>query len=98
MPYTLVATAHFLSQAEALPQDVYLQLWKQILLLEQTPRHPSLRSHAIKHTASSSGGKVFEGYVNKQYRFTWEYGTRRLEIILHNVDNHDEYLRPLLDL
>jgi mRNA interferase RelE/StbE len=95
MPFTLVATAHFLSQAECLPGDVYLQLQKQILLLEQNPRHPSLRTHTVRNAIGSHGGKIFEGYVNKQYRFTWEYGKQRSEIILRNVDNHDECLsRP----
>jgi len=93
MPFTLIATAQFLSRAEALPQGVYLQLQKQVLLLEQNPRHPSLKTHVVKNAVGSLGGKIFEGYVNKQYRFTWEYGEGRQEIILGNVDNHDECLR-----
>lgn len=93
MPFTLIATARFLSQVEPLPQDVYLQLQKQILLLEQNPRHPSLRTHVVKNAIGSCGGKILEGYVNKQYRFTWEYGEGRSEIVLRNVDNHDECLR-----
>lgn len=93
MPFTLVPTAHFLSQAGELPNDVSLQLQKQILLLEQNPRHPSLRTHVVKNAIGSYEGKIFEGYVNKQYRFTWEYGKLRSEIILRNVDNHDECLR-----
>jgi hypothetical protein len=93
MPFTLAATAHFLSQAERVPNDVYLQLQKQILLLEQNPRHPSLKTHEVKNAVGSHGGKIFEGYVNKQYRFTWEYGKQRSEIVLRNVDNHDECLR-----
>ena len=93
MPFTLVSTDHFLSQVEYLPDDVYLQLQKQILLLEQNPRHPSLRTHEVKNVIGSYGGKISEGYVNKQYRFTWEYGKQSSEIILRNVDNHDECLR-----
>ena len=93
MPFSLIATARFLSQAEQLPDDVCLQLQKQILFLEQNPRHPSLRTHEVKNAIGNYGGKIFEGYVNKQYRFTWEYGKQRSEIILRNVDNHDECLR-----
>lgn len=93
MPFSLIATARFLSQAEELPDDVYFQLQKQILLLEQNPRHPSLRTHEVKNAIGNYGGKIFEGYVNKQYRFTWEYGKQRSEIILRNVDNHDECFR-----
>ena len=93
MPFTLTTTVRFLSQAEQLPEEVYLQLKKQIFLLEQNPRHPSLKTHEVKNAIGSHGGKIFEGYVNRQYRFTWEYGKKRSEIILRNVDNHDECLR-----
>ncbi len=93
MPFTLVPTDHFLSRAERLTEEVYQQLKKQILLLEQNPRHPSLKTHEVKNTIGSFGGKIFEAYINKQYRFTWEYGKQRSEIILRNVDNHDECLQ-----
>lgn len=93
MPFTLVATGHFLSQAARLPDEVAHQLQKQMLLLEQNPRHPSLRTHAVRHAVGSHGGKIFESYVNTHYRFTWEYGVQRSEMILRNVDNHDECLR-----
>ena len=93
MPFTLIATHHFLARTEKLSQNVYDQLQKQIELLEDNPRHPSLRTHVVKNAIGSMGGKVFEAYVNKQYRITWEYGKRRSEIILRNVDNHDECLK-----
>jgi mRNA-degrading endonuclease RelE of RelBE toxin-antitoxin system len=92
MPFTLAATARFLSQADHLPDDVYRQLQKQIRLLAQNPRHPSLKTHAVKNAIGSSGAKIFEGYVNMHYRFTWEYGKNPSEIVLRNVDNHDECL------
>ena len=92
MAFTLAATARFLSQAERLPADVSLQLQKQIRLLAQNPRHPSLKTHVVKSAVGSHGGKVFEGYVNMHHRFTWEYGSIPSEIILRNVDNHDECL------
>ncbi len=93
MPFTLSATDRFLFQAERLPEDVYQQLQKQILFLEQNPRHPSLRTHEVKNAVGSYGGKVFEAFVNTQYRFTWEYRKERSQIVLRNVDNHDECLK-----
>lgn len=93
MPFTLTATHRFLSQSERLPEAVCFQLKKQILFLEKNPRHPSLRTHEVKNASSSDGEKIFEGYVNKQYRFTWEYGRKPSEIILRNVDNHDDCLK-----
>lgn len=93
MPLRLAPTEHFLSQSEGLRSEGYLQLQKQIILLEQNPRHQSLRTHEVKNAIGSDGGKTFESYVNKKYRFTWEYGKEKGEIILRNVDNHDECLR-----
>ncbi len=93
MPFALVATARFLSQAERLPQDVLAQLQKQVRFLEQNPRHPSLHTHVVKNAVGSYGGKVFEAYVSTQYRLTWEYGSNQSEIILRNVDNHDDCLK-----
>lgn len=90
--YFLVATEHFLDQTEKLPEAVYNQLQKAIQLLENNPRHPSLRTHEVKHATGEFGGKIFEAYINKQYRFTWEYGLKRGEIVLRNADDHDECL------
>ena len=93
MPFALITTARFLSQAKRLPEGVYRQLKKQVLLLEQNPRHPSLKTHQFKNAIGNFGARIFEGYVNKQYRFTWQYGKKRPEIILRNVDNHDDCLK-----
>ncbi len=47
----------------------------------------------VKNAIGDCGGKVFEVYVNRQYRLTWEYGKEPSDIILRNVDNHDECLK-----
>lgn len=93
MAFALITTARFLSQAEQSPEEVYRQLKKQVLLLEKNPRHPSLKTHQVKNAIGNFEAKIFEGYVNKQYRFTWQYGEKRSEIILRNVDNHDDCLK-----
>ncbi len=61
--------------------------------LEENPRHPSLQTHQIKNAVGDFGGKVFEAYVNEKYRLSWEYGASRGEVVLRNVDNHDDCLK-----
>ena len=92
-PFKLIVTERFLNQATELPPGVYDQLQKALRLLEDNPRHPSLRTHEVKCASGDYGGKIFEGYVNLQYRFTWEYGAEKSAIIMRNVDNHDECLK-----
>jgi len=50
------------------------------------PRHPSLRVKKIKGTSS-----IFEARVDRDFRFTFEYGEDR-EIILRVVGPHDPTL------
>lgn len=94
-PFRLVTTERFEDQAARLPDDVFAQLETRLKFLEANPRHPSLKTHEIKNAAGDFGGKVFEAYVSAKYRLTWEYGPGKGEILLRNVDNHDECLeRP----
>ena len=90
--YKIVTTRRFQDQVLQLSKEVYQQLKLRVPLLETNPRHPSLRTHEVKHSTGDFGGKIFEAYVSKKYRMTWEYGPSRGEIILRNVDNHDECL------
>lgn len=91
--FTLITTEHFEEQAEKLPETVYKQLKTKCAYLAENPRHPSLQTHEVKGTAGNYGGKIFEAYVSEKYRLTWEYGSARGEIVLRNVDNHDECLK-----
>lgn len=91
--FTLVATRRFEDQAAELPEAVYRQLKAKLSLLATNQRHPSLQTHEVKNAVGDYGGKIFEAYVSEKYRLTWEYGASRSEIILRNVDNHDECLR-----
>ncbi|MBI3296572.1 MAG: hypothetical protein HYZ75_00295 [Elusimicrobia bacterium] len=56
------------------------------------PRHPSLRTHPVEGAVGDFGTKVFEAYVSEKYRLTWEYGPKKGDITLRNVDNHDDCL------
>ncbi|MBI2069668.1 MAG: hypothetical protein HYT79_03620 [Elusimicrobia bacterium] len=91
--FRLLTTGRFERQAIKLPAAIYQQLTRRLQLLETNPRHPSLQTHEVKHAAGDYAGKIFEAYINKQYRFTWEYGPGSGEITLRNTDNHDDCLK-----
>jgi len=55
--------------------------------LVSDPRHPSLRTKKIKGT-----GSIFEARVDRDIRFTFEYGGSH-EIILRVVGPHDPTLK-----
>lgn len=88
-------TTRFVEQASKLPDAVREQLGKRLEQLQADPRYPSLGTHAVEGAQGDFGDSVFELYVNRKYRATWEYGPGKGEITLRNVDNHDECLdRP----
>lgn len=72
----------FRSDYKQLFRHIQEQVDKAILLLEQNPRHPSLRVKKIKGTRN-----VWEGRVTLAYRltFNWEAGF----ITLRRVGTHD---------
>lgn len=86
-PLRLTLTERFRKSALELEPDVREKLKKQLDLLAADPRHPSLRVKKIKGT-----GSVFEARVDRDVRFTFEYGGRH-EIILRVVGPHDPTLK-----
>jgi mRNA interferase RelE/StbE len=86
-PLRLTLTERFRKSALELEPDVREKLKKQLGLLAADPRHPSLRVKKIKGT-----GSVFEARVDRDVRFTFEYGGRH-EIILRVVGPHDPTLK-----
>lgn len=86
-PLKLTLTERFRKSALELEPETREKLKKQIGLLAADPRHPSLRVKKIKGT-----GSVFEGWVDRDFRFTFEYGGRH-EIILRAVGPHDPTLK-----
>lgn len=81
----------FNHQAKKLPENVFKRLEKSLRFLASNPRHSSLQTHIVQGVKGGYGGPIFEAYVNKQYRLTFEYGPEN-QIVLRNVDNHDECL------
>jgi mRNA interferase RelE/StbE len=86
-PLRLTLTERFRKSALELEPDVREKLKKQLGLLAADPRHPSLRVKKIRGT-----GSVFEARVDRDVRFTFEYGGRH-EIILRVVGPHDPTLK-----
>jgi len=93
MPFDLELAQRFIKQLQKLPPGIKKMAKKVIYLLAVNPRHPSLQCHKVSGTKGDYGGDVFEAYVTMKYRMTWEYGPRKNEITLRNIDNHDECLR-----
>lgn len=70
-----------------LPREVLKKLDKALRFLSENPRHPSLQTRPVLGQPG-----VYEGRVDKSYRFTYE----RLPgdvFILRTVGKHDETLR-----
>ncbi len=86
-PLRLVLTERFRKSALELEPEIREKLKKQIGLLASAPRHPSLRVKKVKGT-----GSVFEARVDRDHRFTFEFGEARA-IILRVVGPHDPTLK-----
>ena len=69
-----------------LPEKIRRKVDKALLLLDADFRQPALRSHPIEGVSH-----IFEAFVDKQYRMTFERhgGT----FVMRNVENHDECLK-----
>jgi mRNA interferase RelE/StbE len=86
-PLKLILTERFRKSALELGPEIRAKLRKQIGLLASEHRHPSLRVKKIKGTSS-----IFEARLDRDFRFTFEFGEGR-EIILRVVGPHDPALK-----
>jgi mRNA interferase RelE/StbE len=86
-PLRLTLTERFRKSALELEPDARKKLKQQLELLAGDPRHPSLRVKKIKGT-----GSIFEARVDRDVRFTFEYGGKH-GIILRVVGPHDPTLK-----
>ena len=84
MPIEL--TARFVRQYLQLPGMIQRKIDKALISLDADFRRPGLRSHPV-----DSAPGVFEAYVDRKYRMTFE--RRGDTFTMRNVDNHDECLR-----
>lgn len=65
---------------------------KKLLILQQNPRHKSLRSHQVGKTPTGEG--IWSSSINMSYRFTWEYGPHKNELTLRHIGTHKIYRSP----
>lgn len=93
MTFRFFRTEHFIYAACNLPEEIDLKLEKCLKLLEENPKHPSLKTHKVKNARGDFGGDIFEAYIDKQYRLTWEYGNQKGMIVLRNCGNHNDCLQ-----
>ena len=74
-------TAFFLKDYRSLPPEIQKRIDKQIVLLIENPKHPSLRMKKLK------GTNKWELRITKGYRMTLGYAGDFLE--LRRVGTHD---------
>ncbi len=81
-----VITDHFKRAYQRLPVDVRHKVKKALRLLADDPTYPSLRVYKIQGT-----DRVYEARVDRRYRISFH--TDGGDIVLCNVDSHDECLK-----
>lgn len=92
MKYKFSRSERFIEAVLELPKEIDNKLDKCLKLLEENPRHPSLKTYKIKGAQGDFQKDVFEAYIDKKYRLTWEYGETREVVVLRNCGIHDECL------
>ncbi len=80
-------TRRFLKSFARLPKPVQEKIKKQLALLAENPRHPSLQTKPIQGAAG-----IYEARVDSDYRFTYERDDDDT-LVLRVVGKHDEALR-----
>ena len=80
-------TRRFLKSFARLPAAIQEKTKKQIALLTEDPRHPSLQTKPIQGAAG-----VYEARVDRDYRFTYEREANDT-LLLRVVDKHDQALK-----
>jgi len=84
-------TDHFKKAFRALPRPIQKKARDAFLKFQQDPRHPSLH---IKRVQGTQG--IWEGRVDRKYRFTFHYEQTpdgETICVFRNIDNHDECLK-----
>ena len=80
-------TRRFLKSFARLPVPVQEKIKKQIALLAENPRHPSLQTKPIQGARG-----VYEVRIDREYRMTYERDADDT-LVLRAVGMHDEALR-----
>jgi len=78
----LERTAQFKRDFVSLPEEIRRRIEKQLAILLQNPRHPSLRIKRMEGIRD-----IWEGRITKSYRFTFQM--KGYTCILRRVGRHD---------
>jgi mRNA interferase RelE/StbE len=78
----LERTAQFKRDFVSLPEEIQRRIEKQLAILLQNPRHPSLRIKRMEGIRD-----IWEGRITKSYRFTFQM--KGDTCILRRVGRHD---------
>jgi mRNA interferase RelE/StbE len=82
-----LTTEHFTKCYRDLPPAIQAQVDKQLSLLLENPKHPSLKIKKMQGTK----GEIFEGRISKNYRFTFQIEGDTY--ILRKVGPHNRALK-----
>lgn len=80
-------TQQFKQDYKRLPKNIQKTADKQLSLLIENPRHPSLQ---IRKLRSDPTGKIWYGRISRDYRFTFEIEGEFY--ILRGIGKHNEIL------
>jgi len=76
----------FNEKVQLLHPDVKKALKNKLELMDQNPKHPSLRTKKIKGSSD-----IYEASITMNYRMTWQYYQEG--ILLRNIGEHDKTLK-----
>jgi plasmid maintenance system killer protein len=80
------STPYFENKFRKLPKSLQRMAIRKILLFENNPSHPSLKTHKLK--GALTGFLSF--YINKSYRVLFRF-LEHNEVIYYDIDTHDIY-------
>lgn len=76
----------FKDKIKQLQPNVKKALKNKLELMDQNPKHPSLRTKKIKGSSD-----IYEASITMSYRMTWQY--YKDGILLRNIGEHDKTLQ-----
>ncbi len=83
----LIYEPSFVRDYASLPESIRRRVQKQIRVLLQNPRHPSLRARKIQGYTD-----IFEARVTRDYRMTYKIAGEALR--LRRIGTHEIYRSP----
>jgi mRNA-degrading endonuclease YafQ of YafQ-DinJ toxin-antitoxin module len=86
------AQSNFSKALSKLPDNTISMFGTKLKLLRENPNHPSLRTHSVGRTPD--GKTIYSCSINVSYRFTWQYGSEKNQIILRHIGSHKIYRNP----